>query len=134
MYSSTFTVNQSTERSLQLAVQSNAVGLNQQVNEQQPKGLFRRLKTWVRRRFRAKRRHQTNGPTFEKQNNHLNCEGTQLSPIFSEVQSKIFQNCVCFALILSQILHSKFNAFSDFTSLLLLSSNCASLLNLFQKQ
>ena len=67
----TFTENQSTERSLQLTVESKAVGLTQQVNEQQPKGLFRRIKTWFRRRFRPMRRHQTDGPIIEKQNNHL---------------------------------------------------------------
>ena len=67
----TFTENQSTERSLQLAVDSQAVSLSQQVNEQQPKGLFRRIKTWFRRRFRPMRRHQTDGPIIEKQNNHL---------------------------------------------------------------
>ena len=60
----------STERSLQLTDQSKAVGLNQQVNEEQPKGMFRRLKTWAGRGFRPKRRHQTKGP-IEKQDNHL---------------------------------------------------------------
>ena len=72
MDSSNFTEIQSTERSLQLAVESKAVGLNQEVNEQQPKGLFRRFKTWVGRGFRPKRRHQTDGQTIEKQINHLN--------------------------------------------------------------
>ena len=67
----TFMEIRSTERSLQLTDQSKAVGLNQQVNEEQPKGMFRRLKTWFGQVIRTKRRHQTNGP-IEKMDNHLN--------------------------------------------------------------
>ena len=69
----------STERSLQLTDLSKAVCLNQQVNEEQPKGMFRRLKTWAGRGFRPKRRHQTNGP-IEKQDNHLN-EVSEYRPV-----------------------------------------------------
>ena len=76
----TFTTIPSTERSLQLAIESKTVILKQQVNNGQPKGLFRRFKRWVRRVFRAKRRHQIKEPTIEKQNNHLN-EVSEYRPI-----------------------------------------------------
>ena len=80
MYCSTFREIRSTERSLQLAVQSKTVGFNQLANDVQPKGLFRRFRGWVRRGFRPKRRHQTNGPTIEKQYNHLN-EVSEYRPV-----------------------------------------------------
>ena len=76
----TFTEIASTERSLQLNDQSKAVGLNQQVNEEQPKGMFRRLKTWFGQVIRPKRRHQTNGPIIEKTDNHL-IEVSEYRPI-----------------------------------------------------
>ena len=76
----TFTEIASTERSLQLTDQSKAVGLNQQVNEEQPKGMFRRLKTLFGQVIRPKRRHQTNGKTIKKQNNSLN-ELSEYTPV-----------------------------------------------------
>ena len=76
----TFTEIASTERSLQPTDQSKAVGRNQQVNEEQPKGVLRRLKTWFGQLIRPKRRHQTNGPIIEKQNNSLN-ELSEYTPV-----------------------------------------------------
>ena len=79
---------QSTERSEQLTIRSKTVGLTQQVNDGQPKGLFRRIGGWIGRGFRAKRRHPVDGRRMEMQDNHTN-EVLQFGPVWQNTSSEL---------------------------------------------
>ena len=78
----------STERSEQLTSRSKTVDLTQQVNDGQPKGLLRRLSSWIGRRFRAKRRHHVDGQRMEMQDNHTN-EVLQFEPVWQNISSEV---------------------------------------------